>query len=110
MVEYVADLDTIFAALANSTRRQILQLAAKQELTVGDIAQHFSISFAAVSKHIKVLESAQLVLKHKRGRQQYVQWSPAAFSLLKTYLADYQLPEMVDIDAQGSGTVQQPYD
>jgi DNA-binding transcriptional ArsR family regulator len=65
-------LDTTFAALADSTRRAILARLATGEATVNELAQPFSISLQAVSKHLKVLEHAGLIT---RGRA--AQWRPA---------------------------------
>jgi DNA-binding transcriptional ArsR family regulator len=64
-------LDTTFAALADSTRRAILARLATGEATVNELAQPFSISLQAVSKHLKVLERAGLIT---RGRD--AQWRP----------------------------------
>ncbi|MDQ3938024.1 MAG: metalloregulator ArsR/SmtB family transcription factor [Chloroflexota bacterium] len=61
-----------FAALADPTRRQILARLAEGEATVNELAQPFSITLQAVSKHLKVLERARLI---KRGRA--AQWRPA---------------------------------
>ena len=64
-------LDTTFAALADSTRRAILARLATGEATVNELAEPFSISLQAVSKHLKVLERAGLIT---RGRD--AQWRP----------------------------------
>lgn len=62
-----ARLDSVFHALADPTRRQILRELAAGERTVGDIARPHKMSLAAVSKHIKVLESAELIARARRG-------------------------------------------
>jgi DNA-binding transcriptional ArsR family regulator len=64
-------LDVTFAALADSTRRAILARLASGEATVNELAEPFSISLQAVSKHLKVLERAGLI---SRGRD--AQWRP----------------------------------
>jgi DNA-binding transcriptional ArsR family regulator len=66
-----AQLDVTFAALADSTRRAILARLASGEATVNELAEPFSISLQAVSKHLKVLERAGLI---SRGRD--AQWRP----------------------------------
>jgi DNA-binding transcriptional ArsR family regulator len=65
------ELDVTFAALADSTRRAILARLAEGEATVNELAEPFSISLQAVSKHLKVLERAGLIT---RGRD--AQWRP----------------------------------
>jgi DNA-binding transcriptional ArsR family regulator len=62
-------LDSVFSALADPTRRAILLNLKKKDFTVTEIAKPFSISLPAVSKHLKVLEKANLVLRHKHGRE-----------------------------------------
>lgn len=69
MVEYNSEiLDSTFHALADSTRRDILIRLAKEEYTVNEIAEPYDITLAAVSKHLKVLEEANLVVRKKEGR------------------------------------------
>lgn len=70
MVKYSAnDLDRIFFALSDSTRRAILErLAEEGELMVTELAEPFEISLPAVSKHLRVLERAGLVVQEKDGR------------------------------------------
>ncbi len=61
-------LDLIFHALADETRRKMLLLIAKKQCTVSDLAAPFSMSLAAISKHVKVLERAGLLEREKSGR------------------------------------------
>jgi DNA-binding transcriptional ArsR family regulator len=61
-------LDTVFHALGDATRRQMLRELAGGERTVGQLAGPFDISLAAASKHIKALESAGLIRREVRGR------------------------------------------
>ncbi len=69
MVERDADqLDLIFHALADATRRHILQQLAAKECTVSELAEPYEISLAAVSKHLKVLEKAGLLTRAVDGR------------------------------------------
>jgi DNA-binding transcriptional ArsR family regulator len=62
-----ARLDSVFHALADPTRRQILRGLTSNEKTVGEIARPHRMSLAAVSKHLKVLESAELIARERRG-------------------------------------------
>ena len=61
-------LDLLFYALSDTTRRQILALIGKKAHTVTELAQPFQMSLAAVSKHIKILEKAKLLIRKKEGR------------------------------------------
>lgn len=69
MVEsHSAPLDDVFHALADPTRRRMLENLAREPLKVGELAEPFDISLAAASKHIKVLERAGLVERSVQGR------------------------------------------
>jgi DNA-binding transcriptional ArsR family regulator len=89
MVEYTLNLDEVFGSLADATRRDILERVSVQELSVGQIAQPYDLSLAAVSKHLKILERARLVRKRRQGKQQLVQASPLAFKDAEQYLQQY---------------------
>lgn len=62
----------MFHALADATRRDIVRRASAGEHSVSSLARHYAMSFAAVQKHVAVLERAQLVTKQRRGREQLV--------------------------------------
>lgn len=61
-------LDSVFHALADSTRREILRRVASREYTISELAEPFKMTLAAVSKHIKVLEKAGLLTRSIDGR------------------------------------------
>jgi DNA-binding transcriptional ArsR family regulator len=67
-----AEADRIFHALADRTRRDILAVAAAGRHSVSALAQRYPMSFAAVQKHVAVLEDAGLVTKEQRGRERLV--------------------------------------
>ena len=90
MVEYTLNLDSVFGSLADPTRRDILQRVADRELSVGEIARAYNLTFAAISKHLKVLEKAQLVIKRRRGKEQMVSLSPQALADADEYLRQYR--------------------
>jgi DNA-binding transcriptional ArsR family regulator len=73
-----AELDQLFHALADSTRRDLLRRSIDGELSVSRLAEGYAMSFAAVQKHVAVLERAGLVSKARRGREQLVRTDPAA--------------------------------
>lgn len=90
MVEYSLQLDTIFGSLADGTRRDILQRVANRELSVGEIAKGYDMSLAAISKHLKTLERAQLIIKRRRGKYYYVQAAPETLKTAEDYLRQYE--------------------
>jgi DNA-binding transcriptional ArsR family regulator len=80
VVEELTDetVDHLFHALADTTRRDILRRSLQGELSVSRLAEAYPMSFAAVQKHVAVLERAGLVTKERRGREQLVRTDPEA--------------------------------
>jgi DNA-binding transcriptional ArsR family regulator len=72
------DVDELFHALADTTRRDILRRSVRGESSVSRLAEAYPMSFAAVQKHVAVLERAGLVSKERRGREQLVRTDPEA--------------------------------
>jgi DNA-binding transcriptional ArsR family regulator len=72
MVEYRADLSDVYAALGSDVRRSILDRLARGEARITDVAAPFGISFAAVSKHVAVLERAGLLRRRVEGRTHWL--------------------------------------
>lgn len=87
----VATLDSIFGSLADPTRRDILRRVASQEMSVGEVAKPYDLTLAAVSKHLKVLEKARLIIKRKQGKEHIVGLAPAAFKDAAEYLEFYKV-------------------
>src|ERR1700761_8224555 len=92
-------LDSIFHALSDSTRRSILRDIASREKTVTEIARPYAMSLAAVSKHLKVLESADLIARERRGSFQIVRLKPAALKPAEQWLAYYEKFWNTQLDA-----------
>jgi DNA-binding transcriptional ArsR family regulator len=90
MVEYSTTLDDIFRALGDPTRRDILRRLRPGQQTVGELAEHYDLTFAAVSKHLQVLERAKLVRKRRHGREQRVELLPVGLSKADKYLEQYR--------------------
>jgi DNA-binding transcriptional ArsR family regulator len=90
MVEYNVELDQVFATLADATRRDIFRRVTGSEQTIGEIAEHYAMSLAAVSKHLKIMEKARLIRKRKEGRLHYVTARPETLHRIESYLADYE--------------------
>ena len=66
------EIDLLFHALADGTRRDIVSRVIEREQSVSALAERYDVSFAAVQKHVAVLERAALVSKQRRGREQIV--------------------------------------
>jgi DNA-binding transcriptional ArsR family regulator len=75
-----AELDLVFHALADGTRRDILRRSVGGEESVSRLAGAYPMSFAAVQKHVAVLERAGLIVKQRRGREQLVHTDPNALA------------------------------
>ena len=83
-------LDSVFHALGDATRRQMLRDLADGERTVGQLAQPFSISLAAASKHIKALENAGLIRREVRGRTHLCRLEPGPLASAHEWLDYYR--------------------
>ena len=91
MVElFSPQLDTVFHALGDGTRRRMLRDLAAGERTVGQLAEPFSISLAAASKHIKVLESAGMIRREVRGRTHLCRLDPGPLAGAHAWLNFYE--------------------
>jgi len=90
MVERSTQLDHVFRALGDSTRRAMLRRLAAQERTVGELAQPFNMSLAAASKHIRTLESAGLLRRTVRGRTHFCQLNPRPLAEADEWLRSYE--------------------
>jgi len=80
----------MFSALSDSTRRGILELVAKTSLSIGEIATHFRLTFGAISKHVIVLEKANLVTKRRRGKEQVVMAVPESLTIAREQIQKYE--------------------
>jgi DNA-binding transcriptional ArsR family regulator len=85
-----AEIDRIFGALADGTRRDILGRAIRHEQSVSAMARQYAMSFAAVQKHVAVLERATLVTKERRGREQIVHANRATMGKAAALLEAYE--------------------
>ena len=85
------EVDRIFHALADSTRRDIVRRTLVGEASVSRLAESYAMSFAAVSKHVAVLEGAGLVTKHRKGRERLVRGNPAVIERAQRLLDEYEL-------------------
>ncbi len=83
-------LDTVFHALGDGTRRRMLRELSHGERTVSQLAEPFSMSLAAASKHIKVLESAGLIRREVRGRTHHCRLEPGPLASAHDWLTFYE--------------------
>ncbi|WP_353713189.1 metalloregulator ArsR/SmtB family transcription factor [Arthrobacter sp. K5] len=86
-----AELDRLFQAFADTTRRDIMRRVAVGEYSVTGLAALYAMSFAAVQKHVAVLERASLVTKEKRGREQIVRGNHDGLEKARRLLDEYEV-------------------
>ena len=84
------DLDLLFGALADATRRGIVERLAAGEATVTELAAPFSISLPAISRHLKVLEHASLITRSQQGRWRSARLSPGSLETAAAWIARYE--------------------
>ncbi|WP_256978043.1 helix-turn-helix transcriptional regulator [Rhodococcus sp. 14-2470-1a] len=104
-----ADFDRLFQAFADTTRRDIVSRLLRNEHSVSSLAAHYSMSFAAVQKHVAILERASVVSKEKRGREQIVRIHLVGIERARALLAEYEtiwrrrVDRIADILAEDQG-------
>ncbi|WZH38014.1 MAG: metalloregulator ArsR/SmtB family transcription factor [Microbacterium enclense] len=112
-----AEIDRVFHALADATRRDIVRRTLVTEQSVSDLAAGYAMSFAAVSKHVAVLAEARLITKRAEGRVRLVRADPAALARAQELLRSYEdlwraridrLDAILLEDAGGSASVPSP--
>ena len=94
-----ADLDLVFAALADPTRRAILTMLLEDDMAVTDVAAPFQMSLAAISKHLSVLAGAGLISRERRGRVIWCKLEPDALRGASVWMQGFGQFEPVDLDA-----------
>jgi len=83
------DFDLMFGALADATRRDIVRRAIAGNEGVAELADHYPMSFAAVQKHVAILERAGLVTKHRTGRRKVVRTNVEGLRVARRLLDQY---------------------
>src|SRR5918994_7265410 len=84
------EIDRVFHALAAATRRDILRRTIEGEHSVSALAGMYDMSFAAVQKHVAVLEAAGLIIKRAEGRERLVRADPAMIARARGLLTRYE--------------------
>jgi DNA-binding transcriptional ArsR family regulator len=92
-------LDTVFAAIADPTRRSILSMLLEDDMAVTDVAEPFAISLAAISKHLAVLADAGLISREKRGRVIWCKLEPDALRAASVWMRGFGQFDPLDLDA-----------
>ncbi|ARC35819.1 ArsR family transcriptional regulator [Paracoccus yeei] len=92
------NLDTIFAALADPTRRAILAMLLEDDMAVTDVAAPFQVSLAAISKHLAVLATAGLIRQERRGRIIWCKLDPDGLRAASVWMQGFGQFEPVDLD------------
>ncbi len=91
MVEYTADqLDTVFHALSDPTRRGMLAALSAGPSTISDLAKPYQMSLAAASKHVKKLEAAGLIDREVIGRVHHCRLTPEKLRAARDWLQTYE--------------------
>ena len=93
------DLDTVFAALADPTRRAILAMLLEDDMAVTDVAEPFEMSLAAISKHLGVLTRAGLISQERRGRVKWCKLEPDALRDASVWMQGFGQFDAVNLDA-----------
>ncbi|NKX75414.1 winged helix-turn-helix transcriptional regulator [Rhodobacteraceae bacterium R_SAG3] len=92
-------LDTVFAALADPTRRAILSMLLEDDMAVTDVAEPFEMSLAAISKHLTILTRTGLIQQEKRGRVKWCKLQPDALRAASVWMQGFGQFEPVNLDA-----------
>ena len=93
------NLDMVFSALADPTRRAILAMLLEDDMAVTDVADPFQMSLAAISKHLGILAEAGLISREKRGRVIWCKLEPDALRAGSVWMQGFGQFEPVDLDA-----------
>lgn len=92
-------LDAIFTALADPTRRAILAMLLEDDMAVTDVAEPFEMSLAAISKHLGILANAGLISQEKRGRVKWCKLEPDAMRDASVWMQAFGQFDPVNLDA-----------
>src|SRR5215472_10645254 len=83
--------EAAFGALADPTRRAVLDLLRRGSLPAGRIAEAFPVSRPAISKHLRLLRRAQLVREHRKGRQRFYRLNAVPLKAVEAWLNQYRV-------------------
>ncbi|MBV0890651.1 metalloregulator ArsR/SmtB family transcription factor [Paracoccus sp. Z118] len=92
------DLDAVFSALADPTRRAILSMLLEDDMAVTDVAEPFGISLAAISKHLATLAAAGLIRQERRGRITWCMLDPDGMRGASVWMRSFGQLDPIDLD------------
>ena len=90
MVQYSSDLDSVFTAVADGTRRGILERLGRRQASISELAEQFEMTLTGMKKHVQILEGAGLVTTEKVGRVRNCKLGPRRLEQEQAWIADYQ--------------------
>ncbi|RMH43322.1 MAG: ArsR family transcriptional regulator [Alphaproteobacteria bacterium] len=91
-------LDLVFSALADPTRREILSMLLEDDMAVTDVAEPFDISLAAISKHLAILARAGLISQERRGRVKWCRLEPDGLRAASVWMQSFGQFDPVDVE------------
>ncbi|MYR05493.1 metalloregulator ArsR/SmtB family transcription factor [Gordonia sp. SID5947] len=101
MPNYHAKLDTVLRAIADPTRRAVVERLARSPAVVSELAAPFSMALPSFMQHLRVLEDAGIVLSHKQGRVRTVSLRPGALDVVHVWLGEQRTPAEHQADRLG---------
>jgi DNA-binding transcriptional ArsR family regulator len=101
MVQYSPDLDTVFTAVADPTRRGILERLGRREASITELADAFDMTLTGLKKHVRVLEDAGLVQTKKVGRVRTCALGPRRMTAEAAWIAKYHQMVEAQLDSLG---------
>ena len=101
MPKYLAELDAVLRALADPTRRAVVERLATSPAVVSELAAPFSMTLPSLMQHLRVLESAGLITSEKHGRVRTVSLRPGALDVLHLWLGEQRTPAEHQADRLG---------
>ena len=101
MVQFSSDLDVVFAAVADSTRRGILERLGQRDASITELAESFGMTLTGMKKHVRVLEAAGLVQSEKVGRVRTCRLGPRRLADEAAWIAMYHRMLEARLDSLG---------
>jgi DNA-binding transcriptional ArsR family regulator len=101
MVQYSSDLDSVFAAVADGTRRGILERLGRREASISELAEQFEMTLTGMKKHVQLLEDAGLVRTQKIGRVRTCMLGTRRLTAEAAWIARYHQMLEAQLDSLG---------